>query len=250
MSRRRHLPASGFPRGRRTATAVLALAALVLTGCSAGHDTGGAGSSASPTTAGALPSDSPAATGPRAFPTSLDDWPTYPATEAHIPIGVKSKVIAKGYTGQTFLGRLVADWHITLGNRKKLTSSEPVWFVGGEGHPTKGSELQVSAMWAPSGDLRSLHCSATANAPRYEDFLRACLGLDHPGSDAKAAVTWLERVKPRVDKVFAEEQAPREPITSPLLRSSTTATYLRKGANGAYSPSGTYELETYGADAG
>jgi hypothetical protein len=47
-------------------------------------------------------------------------------------------------------------------------------------------------------------------------------------------------VKPQVDKAFAKEKVP---ITSPLLRSGNTAAYLRKGA---YSPSGTCQLEIFG----
>ncbi|NEB01350.1 hypothetical protein [Streptomyces sp. SID13726] len=229
----------------RYAAAVLAVAALALTGCSAGHADAGAGSSASPgttRTADASPRAA-TATSPPPRPTSLDDWPTSAAPPQKIPLGTKTTVIARGYTGQGFLDRLAADWHLTLGKRKKLTSSDPAWVVGGEGHPTKGSELSVGLITTLSGDLRSFSCQATANAPRYEEFLRACAGLDYPGSAPKAAATWLTGMKPRVDKAFAEEKV-KVPVTSPLLRSGGTGTYLRKGS---YSPAGTYELHVFGA---
>ncbi|MEU9325826.1 hypothetical protein AB0D91_18770 [Streptomyces canus] len=232
-----------LPPHRPRYAAVLVVAVLALTGCSAGHDTDRAGSSASSgttPTAHASPSVAAAAAGPQPRPTGIDNWPTYPAAKQDVPTDVKSAVMAKGYTGQSFLKKLAADWHITLRKRQKLTFSEPAWQVGGEAHPTKNSEFEVAAIWDLSGDLRQFYCSATANAPRYEEFLRACVGLDHPGSDAKAAAAWLDGVKPQVDKAFAREKVP---ITSPLLRSGNTATYLRKGA---YSPSGTCQLEIFG----
>jgi hypothetical protein len=230
------------------AAAVLAVAALALTGCSAGHDTDGAGSSASP---GTIPSASPSPSAsadnpsPRARPTSLDDWPTAPASPQDVPTGTKSEVISKGYTGQSFLERLAADWNLTLGKQKKLTSSAPALYAGAEGHPTKDSELSVGVIRDLAGDLRSFECQATADAPRYEEFLRACVGLDYPGSDPKAAATWLAGVKPQVDTVFTEEKV-KAPITSPLLRTGTTAIFLYKGN---YSPSGTYVVRLVGAAA-
>jgi hypothetical protein len=233
-----------LPTLRSRYAAALAVAALALTGCSAGHDTDGDGASASPgttPTAGASPSAAVAATSPPPRPTGIDNWPTYPAAKQDVPTDVKSAVMAKGYTGQSFLEKLAADWHVTLTKRQKLTFSEPAWQVGGEAHPTTDSEFQVAAIWDPSGDLRQFYCSATANAPRYQEFLRACVGLDHPGSDPKAATAWLDSVKPPVDKAFAKEKVP---ITSPLLRSGNTAAYLRKGA---YSPSDTYQVEIFGA---
>lgn len=233
------------PRPRYAAAVLVAVAALALTGCSAGNDTDGAGASASPgttPTAGASPSSSPGIPSPQARPTSLADWPTAPAPPQDIPTGMKTTVIAKGYTGQGFLEQLAADWHLTLGKQKKLTSSTPVLYVGAEGHPTKGSELSVGVIRDLSGDLRSFECEATANAPRYEEFLRACVGLDYPGSAPKAAAAWLTGMKPPVDKAFAKEKV-KEPITSPLLRSGTADTYLRKGN---YSPAGTYEVHVSG----
>ena len=232
-----------LPTHRPRYAAVLVVSALALTGCSAGHDTDSAGSSASSgttPTAHASPSAAATATSPQPRPTGIDNWPTYPAAKQDVPTDVKSAVMAKGYTGQSFLKELAADWHITLRKRQKLTFSEPALQVGGEAHPTKNSDFQVAAIWDLSGDLRQFYCSATANAPRYEEFLSACVGLDHPGSDAKAAAAWLDGVKPQVDKAFAKEKVP---ITSPLLRSGNTAAYLRKGA---YSPSGTYQLEIFG----
>ncbi|MER7562067.1 hypothetical protein ABTZ93_03760 [Streptomyces sp. NPDC097941] len=232
-----------LPTHRPRYAAVLVVAALALTGCSTGHDTDSAASAASSgttPTADAFPSTAATAASPQPRPTGMDHWPTYPAAKQDVPTGVKSAVMAKGYTGQSFLEELAADWHITLGKRQKLTFSEPARQVGGEAHPTKNSALQVAAIWDLSGDLRQFYCSATANAPRYEEFLRACIGLDHPGSDAKAAAAWLDGVKPQVDKAFTKEKVP---ITSPLLRSGNTAAYLRKGA---YSPSGTYQLEIFG----
>ncbi|MFF0088094.1 hypothetical protein ACFYR1_52190 [Streptomyces canus] len=232
-----------LPTHRPRYAAVLVVAALALTGCSAGHDTdstGPAASSGTTPTADAPPSAAATATSPQPRPTGIDNWPTYPAAKQDVPTDVKSAVMAKGYTGQSFLKELAADWHITLGKRQKLTFSEPAWQVGGEAHPTKNSEFQLAAIWDPSGDLRQFYCSATANAPRYEEFLSACIGLDHPDSAAKAAAAWLDGVKPQVDKAFAKEKVP---ITSPLLRSGNTAAYLRKGA---YSPSGTYQLEIFG----
>ncbi|MFF0016864.1 hypothetical protein [Streptomyces sp. NPDC005374] len=237
-----HLP----PHHPRYAVAVLVVAALALAGCSAGHDTDGAGASATPDPAPSTstsPSTSPGVPSPQARPTSLADWPTAPASPQDVPTGTKSQVIAAGYTGQAFLERLAADWHLTLGKQKKLTSGEPALYVGAEGHPTKGSELSVGAIRDLAGDLRSFECEATADAPRYEEFLRACVGLDYPGSDPKAAATWLTGVKPQVDKVFKEEKV-KAPITSPLLRAGTADTFLYKGN---YSPSGTYTVRLFGA---
>ncbi|MFC8511526.1 hypothetical protein [Streptomyces sp. NPDC057257] len=233
---------------RRYATAVLALTALSLTGCSSGHDTDSTGSSASPgatSTAQASPGASPVAASPSARPTSIDDWPTTPGPPQNFPVSVPTSVIVKGYTGQSFLKRLAADWDITLKKRETLTGAgATVRRVLGEGHPTKDGELTVAAFWDLSGDLKSLECTTTGNAPRYEEFLRACTGLDFPGADPKAAATWLDGMKPRVDKVYAKSKVP---IMSPLLRSGPTATSLLKGP---YATSGTYELRVFGtADA-
>ena len=237
-----------IPTARRRYVAALALTALALTGCSSGHATDSADSSASPgatPTASALPSVSPGAVGaasPQARPTSIADWPTTPAPPQDVPESVRTSVMAKGYTGQSFLDQLAADWHITLKKREKLTgTSGTIWRVVGEGHPTKKSELTVAAFWSPSGGLRSFDCSTTANAPRYEDFLRACIGLDHPGSTPKAAAGWLDGVKPEVDKEFAKTKVP---IMSPLLRSGTTVTCLLKSSS---SPAATYNLKIFGA---
>ncbi|MGW3286646.1 hypothetical protein ACWDR3_18605 [Streptomyces sp. NPDC001002] len=108
--------------------------------------------------------------------------------------------------------------------------------------PTKDSRLGVAAVWDLAGDLRSMSCTATADAPGYARFLRACAGLDFPGNDPAAAATWLERTTPLVDKAFAKAGAP---IDSPLLRSGTTATYLQESA--LSKAANTYMVYVFGA---
>ncbi|MDT0485340.1 hypothetical protein [Streptomyces doebereineriae] len=79
-----------FPTHRPRYAAVLVVAALALTGRSAGHGTDRAHSSASSGTtpaADASPSAAAAAVGPQPRPTGIDNWPTYPAAKQDVPTG-------------------------------------------------------------------------------------------------------------------------------------------------------------------
>ena len=238
-------------RPRQLAVAALALT-LPLAGCSSSHDStssAGTTTSATPATGGspsAAASSEPSAQA-SATP-GLTTWPTRPTTvdESGVPKVVRFGVLSQSYTGTAFVDALTRQWHITLGARKKFDStnddSPAVWHAEGTEHPSGGTELGVAVVWDKSGDLKALTCTATAKAPGRAAFLRACVRLDHPGSDPAAAARWLDGVTTSVDRTYREAGLT---VTSPLYRAGPAATYLREYGGGP-TPT-TYQLTVFGA---
>ncbi|MGW1746941.1 hypothetical protein ACWCRD_15290 [Streptomyces sp. NPDC002092] len=235
-----------FPHALAAALAVCALIA----GCSSPH--GSSPGSASSTSAGPgegeVTPSATATTTPSATATpGLDDWPTKPATADKFPTGIHSTAFAKGYTGADFLARLAKRWNITLSARKKNDFKAhdawpAVWISSGSAHPTSGIELSIAVVWSLDGDLESLTCTADRKATGHADFLRQCVGLDHPGAHPQTAASWLKTTTPAVDKAFTQA---KKAVGSPLHRSGPAATYLQE--YGAGQAGATYSLRIFGA---
>lgn len=233
----------------------LAAAAMLLTvplvGCSSSHGEASPTGSTGPggETTAAAPT-SPASSPPSTEPTAgLGTWPTAPATvgSSGLPKVVRPEVVAAGYTGTAFLAALTRKWHIELGSRAKSDFSAKddraaVWHAEGTSRPAGGTELGVAVVWDLDGTLKSLTCTASAKAPGRAAFLRACVRLDHPGSDPAAAARWLDGVTASVDRAYRKAGLT---VDSPLFRKGGAVSYLQEyGGNG--SPV-TYALHILGA---
>ncbi|MEV7776897.1 hypothetical protein [Kitasatospora sp. NPDC088351] len=253
-----------------TRAAAAAAILAVLAGCSTSHDKDpnrpgaeaatrispgeGPGSSSptgSVTPSGTVP-DSPAPAGPAssagsssAAPDSqsLTDWPSEPAPGTAVPV-VKSQVIKRGYTGESYLNRFAATWGITLDTRQKVEfpGRPTVWHTSGV---KRSGEVatSIAAVWSLDGDLISLSCSVTASATKRADFLHDCASLDHPGAAPASATAWLDAMEPRVANAFASGQG--TVIDSPLHRSGPVATVLQKARDASYGGD-YYQLRSFG----
>ena len=238
-----------FPAARHRHLAAVALAlTLPLAGCSSSHDSTSSAGTPAPATSGSPSLSASAEPSARASATpGLTTWPTRPTSvdESGVPKDVRFGVLSQGYTGTAFVDALAKQWHIGLGAREKFDSTkddEPaVRHEEGTAHPAGGTELGVAVVWNLAGGLESLTCTATAKAPGRAAFLRACVRLDHPGSDPAAAARWLDGVVPSVDRTYAKAGVT---VTSPLYRAGPAATYLREYGGGP-TPT-TYALTVFG----
>lgn len=237
-----------FPPTRIRCLAVAVAASALLTACSTHHTpSSGPARPAAPTTDGTSHPAGTTSPRPSSAPTGLSAWPTKPATSDKFPSDVRGTAFAKGYSGTVYLDRLSKRWHIKLSPRRendfnKRDRVPPVWISSGTAHPSDGSKMSIALVWSLAGELESLTCITDRNAPGYADFLRDCVELDHPDARPDAAASWLEQVKPSVDKAYAQA---KRPVGSPLYRSGRAVSYLLEYNNGKEGM--TYTVRVFGA---
>ncbi|MFJ5924014.1 hypothetical protein ACIQF6_15595 [Kitasatospora sp. NPDC092948] len=213
---------------RRTAFAAVLLTFLAGCSGSAHHETGDR-------VVGLSPGESPAGT---VVPQpSRSDPP--PVDPAHWPTGFSrtetvrypdAAVIRAEYTGEAYLNRLAATWHVTL--EAPTTYDFPRPGLLRSGHNAGTAVFWIAATWAPSGSLLTVTCTAATAEPRADDFLADCARLDYPDSTPAATARWVHDTWPGLHTAAAG--LTNGSMESPPHRSGPVAVLLHEGTAEAY----------------